>query len=203
MFRPSLKDEPTQAPRLEFGPNEFFLMIGLKFGIEQLLAHNSTIHCEVFSGQHCIIFFDLSRAFESHNTRSKGKGKVTLKLTLLSFLYGVLLVREHCSSLLDIRFLQLADDLDMFNSFPWGVPAFEALWSSVLVVDGRLQSDVQKKDKCAFDMCGFTFALQAWAYEVMPHLASFYALRMPDSESMIPRILRWTSMQFFRFDVLK
>ncbi|KAH6837329.1 hypothetical protein C2S53_003116 [Perilla frutescens var. hirtella] len=152
----------------EFVPNEFFLMTGLKFGTEQPSAQNSTIQREVFSGQRRITFFDLSCAFESHNIQSKGAGEVTLKLALLCFLYGVLLVCERSSNVLDIRFLHLADDLDMFNSFPWGVPAFEALRSSVLVADGRLQSAVQKNGRCVFDMCGFTFALQAWAYEIEP-----------------------------------
>ncbi|POO03630.1 hypothetical protein TorRG33x02_008350 [Trema orientale] len=99
--------------------------------------------------------------------------------------------------LLNMKIMSLSvDDLDLFNKYPWGKESFRELIKS-------FQRDWAKKGKelkekyaqrkitrkfFTYAIYGFRHALQVWAYEAIPLVASKFAIK----ESItVPRIIGW------------
>lgn len=171
---------------MEFGPSDFFRITGLGFGKSEatITRANSSIHKDVFQDRPIIRLEDIRKAFLNR----KGSSELKLKLALLYFLYGILLVKHHTLKI-DMQYLHLIEDLQKFNAFPWGRVAYQSLVSSILKVRARMDSSEAAK----VDLFGFCYALQVWAYEVMPSLAARCAYRANNSENLTPWILRWSA----------
>ncbi|KAK6146876.1 hypothetical protein DH2020_017788 [Rehmannia glutinosa] len=86
---------------------------------ERLKGDNGSVHLS-----------DIVTAFKEYNVKEKGKGNMTLKLTLLYVLYGVLLVSWPAKKL-DDQYIYLVDNLKAFNAYPWGRIAYEYLMSDI------------------------------------------------------------------------
>lgn len=187
---------------MEFGPREFFQITGLRIGtLDRTIKtpSSSSIHKKMFKGRPTIVMKDIEKAFLCH----KGEGELKLKLALLCFLYGTLLA-GNANKRIDLEYLHLIDDLQNFNAFPWGRVAYEFLVSFMLSTRVLMDKDRSKNLKPSLFIYGFSVALQVWAYEVIPSLAEFCAVRVSDSENLTPGILRWsTKRMVVRFSELK
>ncbi|KAH6821502.1 crooked neck protein [Perilla frutescens var. hirtella] len=104
---------------------------------------------------------------------------------------------------IDMQYLHLVEDLHKFNEFPWGLVAYQLLVSSTLSVRSRMDVSKLTHPRAPIDMYGFSYALQAWVYEVMPFVATHCAFRSSNIENLSPRILRWFATKIFRFNDLK
>ncbi|KAK0589562.1 hypothetical protein LWI29_015856 [Acer saccharum] len=96
-----------------------------------------------------------------------------VKLALLYFLETVLLGREKKSPI-EKEHILLVDDIEEFNKYPWGWDCFERTMKS-LQEAVRVQKNHNYK---AYDLKGFAYAFQVWAYEVIPTLGHRCACRI-------------------------
>ncbi|XP_057810205.1 uncharacterized protein LOC131024694 [Salvia miltiorrhiza] len=183
---------------MEFGPREFVLITGLRFGKLEATRASSSIHKDVFLGRPRIVLKDVKEALLNVSRDHEGRGELTLKLALIYFLYGILFALDYKKHI-DVQYLHLVDDLLKFDAFPWGRVAYDFL---VLVILSA-QPCMGGPKVTMLRMQGFSFALQVWAYEVMPSLARYCAARENKFENLTTWILHWSATKRIHFNDLK
>ncbi|PHU30341.1 hypothetical protein BC332_02434 [Capsicum chinense] len=112
----------------------------------------------------------------------KGKGlskKHKQSLCLVWFVHNILLVRDVKNNI-SLGLIMLSEDLEAFNSYPWGYESFK------MTVKYLLTSLAPK----TVNLHGFPWAFMAWAFEVIPYLRQ--QVNYQEGVSC-PRILRWLS----------
>ncbi|KAF3662599.1 putative protein EIN4-like [Capsicum annuum] len=112
----------------------------------------------------------------------KGKGlskKHKQSLCLVSFVHNVLWVRDVKNNL-SLGLINLFEDLEAFNNYPWGYENFK------MTVEYLLTLLTQK----TVNLYGFPWAFMPWAFEVIPYLRQQVNYQ---EEVSYPRILRWLS----------
>ncbi|KAL8552980.1 hypothetical protein ACS0TY_001594 [Phlomoides rotata] len=187
-----------------FGPIEFSLITGLKFGSLIDCPLKSTLHEKYFKHlQQSISIKDIHTAFEKVDQCSED----CLKLALLLFLYGVLL-GQHNNKNIDMRYFHLVDNISEFNDYPWGRVAFEYLIENIhcnmrVIIEGCSSEKTEKatNHEKYIDCNGFIYALQCWAFESI-HSAGIYAGILIEMEKKvgIPRIVCWNATPFSTFE---
>ena len=123
-----------------------------------------------------------------------------IRLALLYVIFCIPL--SNASSVkIDPKFFALAEELEAFNQFPWGVLSWEATRSAICAaVDNRTSSKrrQQKKSQIAhYSIAGFPHSLLVWAYESIPAIASKFTTNY---ENAIPRMLSWMTADNVKFD---
>ncbi|GMN52678.1 hypothetical protein TIFTF001_021832 [Ficus carica] len=123
-----------------------------------------------------------------------------VKLSLLYIVFSIPL--SNASSVkIDPKYFALADNLDAFNEFPWGVLSWEATRTAICsTVENRISSKRGPKkniDKSRYSVAGFPQALLVWAYETSPVIASKFTTNY---EHALPRMMSWTTADNVRFD---
>ncbi|GMN72081.1 hypothetical protein TIFTF001_052782 [Ficus carica] len=95
----------------------------------------------------------------------------------------------------------LANNLEKFNAFLWGVLSWEATRAIICnAVENRLSSKIRplkKSDKVYYNITGFPHALLVWAYESIPIIAGKFTTKYVE---VILRMLSWTSADNMKFD---
>ncbi|GMN64416.1 hypothetical protein TIFTF001_033487 [Ficus carica] len=126
-----------------------------------------------------------------------------VKLSLLYMIFCIPLSNEN-SVKIDPKFFDLADNLDDFNDFPWGVLSWEANRAAIFnIVENRLPSKripLKKSDKVHYNIAGFPHALLVWAYEALSSIATKFITKYDEA---IPRMLSWTTADNVKFDDVK
>ncbi|KAH6766350.1 hypothetical protein C2S52_017333 [Perilla frutescens var. hirtella] len=186
----------------EFGPAEFGLITGLKFSGDYDLPKSSDMYDVCFPNKRSLKFVDILAAFKQECEISGGDSELSLKLAFLFLLYGVVLMRDRNDTNIQMQFVHLADDIEKFNDYPWGRVSYEYLVKATLSRKEVLEKQLRQGKKAAYDAFGFLMALQVWAYEVIPDLASHCAHKIEGKEQVFPRILHWTAPEFFQYDYL-
>lgn len=115
-----------QSYYVNFGPADFATMCSLMFGRSSRLPTRSNFHRIIFNDKRDVIFEDIKKAFVRECKASAGESERCLKLTLLYIVYGMLILEDPSKSI-DPGYFHLIDDLDRFNSFPWGSVAYDFL----------------------------------------------------------------------------
>ncbi|KAL8483779.1 hypothetical protein ACS0TY_026459 [Phlomoides rotata] len=194
--------------KAEFGPMEFAVITGLKFGPTTEIPDSSKFFNKVFRGKTSLQVKDVQLAFLKSCKIDKGSGDEALKLALLWVLFGILLMKDKTTKKIDMKFVHLVENLDDFNNYPWGRLAYDVLVKNMRKHMGpksftRRARKLTTKDKPTLphiDVHGFAHVLQLWVYEAIPCVASYCATRR--SKTSIPRMLRWDASKAFRFDEL-
>ncbi|GMN59370.1 hypothetical protein TIFTF001_028442 [Ficus carica] len=123
-----------------------------------------------------------------------------VKLSLLYMIFCIHLSNAN-SVKIDPKFFALADNLDDFNDFPWGMLSWEATRTAFCnTVENRMSSkrrQLKKTDKVHYSIAGFPHALLVWAYETLPSIASKFTTKY---DQAIPRMLSWTTADNIKFD---
>lgn len=123
-----------------------------------------------------------------------------IKLSLLYVMFCIPLSNSS-SVKIDPKFFALADKLEAFNEFPWGVLSWEATRSAICAaVDNRTSSkrkQPKKSHPAHYSIAGFPHALLVWAYESIPTIASRFATNYEDAS---PRMLSWRTVDNVKFD---
>ena len=123
-----------------------------------------------------------------------------VKLSLLYIMFSIPLSNASAVKI-GPQFFALADDLDAFNSFPWGVLSWEATRAAIChTVDNRMSSKKRPLKKNAivhYSLPGFPHALLVWAYETIPSIATNFTTKY---EPAIPRMTSWTTAENVKFN---
>ncbi|KAH0730345.1 hypothetical protein KY289_001533 [Solanum tuberosum] len=98
-------------------------------------------------------------------------------LCLLWFVHNILLAKDLNNNI-SLKWVNLSQDIEAFNNYPWGHESFELTVKYLLKPLGP-------KTNTLF---GFPWAFMAWAFEVIPHLTHQVNA---EEEISSPRILRW------------
>ncbi|PHU02024.1 hypothetical protein BC332_27275 [Capsicum chinense] len=112
----------------------------------------------------------------------KGKGlskKHKQSLCLVWFVHNILWARDVNNNI-SLGLINLSEDLEAFNSYPWGYESFK------MTVEYLLTPLTPK----TVNLYGFPWAFMAWAFEVIPYLRQQVNYQ---EEVSCPRILRWLS----------
>ncbi|PHT67461.1 hypothetical protein T459_26948 [Capsicum annuum] len=112
----------------------------------------------------------------------KGKGLSNMhkqSLCLLWFVHNVLWARDVNNNI-SLDLINLSEDLEAFNSYPWGYESFK------MTVEYLLTPLMPK----IVNLYGFPWAFMAWAFEVIPYLRQ--QVNYQEEVSCL-RILRWLS----------
>ncbi|XP_073303760.1 uncharacterized protein [Primulina huaijiensis] len=99
---------------------------------------------------------------------------------------------------IDPKYLRLIDDLDRFNSYPWGRVAFrDAVRCLKKDLLGRYnyltETQGRKEVDGSFLIGGFVLPLQILAYECYPSVAQKVARRRDVDDLMLPRMFQWVT----------
>ncbi|CAA3023479.1 Hypothetical predicted protein [Olea europaea subsp. europaea] len=174
----------------KFGLEEFILVTGLNAGdendVDKTLGEECRIVKEYFrnSGGK-ITKGDAYNAFVICKKRKSDK----YKLGLIVILAYVLWATEE-NTYIDLWWLDLVDDLDRFETYPWGKFSFEYTISIFKreMGDKLKSSDVGGESRCRYSLHGFPLAIMIWAFEAIPTLGMKFGMKYPD---IIPRMVAW------------
>ncbi|KAH0652859.1 hypothetical protein KY289_030537 [Solanum tuberosum] len=98
-------------------------------------------------------------------------------LCLFWFVHNVLLAKDLNNNI-SLKWVNLSQDIEAFNNYPWGHESFELTVKYLLKPLGPKTNNVFV----------FPWAFMAWAFEVIPHLTHQVNA---EEEISSPRILRW------------
>ncbi|CAL8088988.1 unnamed protein product [Prunus armeniaca] len=139
------------------------------------------------------------------------------KLALIYFAELVVLGKDKHLNI-NLNYLNLVEDLDAFNRYPWGLVSFDKTQDNLFsaptkyvksfenkqgrgkgkskVTGTSRRNEKGKKDKHGevqrggWSFKGFTYAFQIWVYELIPRMADLNYCKVVDPTAF-PRILRW------------
>lgn len=167
-------------------------MTDLPWGELEDLPTSSSLYRDVFKSKNDITIEDIEKEFEDQCRLNKGRRDVCLKLAFLCVVFGVLLSKERkVKNIHNMQLLHLVDDVDRFLHYPWGRVSFQYLLEKVEAGYKNMKLLLPKSKRTQFDLNGFVYALQAWAYEVFPDVAKFCAAPVLNQKIGMPRVLRW------------
>ncbi|GMN23191.1 hypothetical protein TIFTF001_040415 [Ficus carica] len=183
---------------VRFSINEFCLITGLNcVGSTHLPVVESRLMSRYFSNVRGVT----REYLELQMSNSKfDDDDDAVKLSLLYIVFSIHL--SNASSVkIDPKYFTLADNLDAFNEFPWGVLSWEATRTAICsTMENRISSKRRPKkniDKSHYSVAGFPQALLVWAYETSPVIASKFTTNY---EHALPRMMSWTTADNVRFD---
>ena len=186
----------------EFGIKEFGLITGLKCVGNSAIPDvvNNRLYARYFptfynspiaKGQGVpreeVLKVLFSRKFDSDED--------SVKLASLYILYSTFLVKAKSVRLLP-KYISLANDMAVFNAYPWGRLSYEMTRDSINnIVISRHRV---KPTGNHYTLVGCPQILQVWAYECIPELTSKDMIKSYD-KGKIPRILAWVAMKSVTF----
>ncbi|KAH6797692.1 hypothetical protein C2S52_022246 [Perilla frutescens var. hirtella] len=167
---------------IEFSHFDFALVTGLRFRTSSAIAGSSAFHTLLFGGRPNIRFDEIEDLFIGECNCRGGAGEIFLKLALLYIVYGVIFYDRRLSRVINTRYIHLVDDIQLFDSFPWGLEAYDHLVESTHATQLIINAH------------SYCYALQVWVYEMIPAVGQVCASRIFDWPLKIPRVLRWVPL---------
>lgn len=173
----------------EFGPDEFYSISGLSFGPPVVIPENSNFVATTFGLNGSTITKCIKERFIELCNETGGGGDDALKLGLCLFLYAVLIGRGTTNHPIHVKYMNLCDDLEAFNSYPWGRLAYEFMvdefQKSKIVVDRQIGNE----NNVSCDVFGFVLCLQVWAFHVFPDIGQLKPYKRFKTTFTVPRIV--------------
>ncbi|KAH0681241.1 hypothetical protein KY284_022326 [Solanum tuberosum] len=102
-------------------------------------------------------------------------------LCLLWFVHNVILAKDLNNNI-SLKWVNLSQDIEAFNNYPWGHESFE------LTIKYLLKPLGQKTN----NLFGFPLVFMTWTFEAIPHLTHQVNA---EEEISSPRILRWLRLK--------
>ncbi|KAD4585535.1 hypothetical protein E3N88_23136 [Mikania micrantha] len=178
---------------LRFGPEEFCLITGLRFVPLNQTHHwrqgmtNMTFRERVFGNVRAgLQVWDLKNVFSQFLDQSSDLDAVRLCLLML---LEVGFMGCESKSLVDLSLLQLVEDLDSWNAFPWGSYAWKATYEQLhdaLAKRSARLTCIPTTQQFRYLLHGFIWAFKIWIFEVFPYARKFAVRR-----DGIPRAISW------------
>ncbi|GMN21674.1 hypothetical protein TIFTF001_040085 [Ficus carica] len=179
-----VSDAGLKIKQGEMGVNdaeELISSLEAKISKAEEVFHNIVMRLTTHSAMGDALWFELGedlgcyeRNLELQMSNSKfDNDDDAVKLSLLYIVFCIPL--SNASSVkIDPKYFALADNLDAFNEFPWGVLSWEATRTAIC-----------------------STALLVWTYETSPVIASKFTTNY---EHALPRMMSWTTADNVRFD---
>ncbi|CAH9146957.1 unnamed protein product [Cuscuta epithymum] len=175
-----------------FTKDDLAIVTGLNIGREfpNILDVPGGDLCRRYFGSKKIILRqDIIQAMEEYNSEYPRTQKEDgIKLALLYVLAHGFLGNQY-SHRLPGKYINLVENLDTFNSYPWG----EDVWDDLVT---NMKNNAQALKICTGKRVAFPgcmHAIQIWAFETFPSLASAgLCNKIEGKEDQIPRTLRWS-----------
>lgn len=128
-------------------------------------------------------------------SQSSATDEELVSLANLCILETVLLPRQP-AVLIKSEHIELANDRELFASYPWGRLSYMSLVESLHKSKNFVENDSQ-----GYDIGGFIHPLISWAFEIIPMFVERgFTTRNPDA--ITPRMLKWTYYKKLNFDEL-
>ncbi|KAH6776274.1 hypothetical protein C2S52_013835 [Perilla frutescens var. hirtella] len=177
--------------QLRFGPSEYALVSGLRFGSSAFNPHGDHIipsrsmYHRLFEGKRTTIKQMEDRFKELGMARDAAD---YVKVANILFVYRMILCLDQYRYV-DPWVWALAEDVERWNSFPWGAYSYQSLMHYIGLIP-RTREAMGGKGSGQYHFYGPIWALQVWACEVIPEFASEAGVH--SGQLTVPRCLRWT-----------
>ncbi|KAL2505606.1 DUF1985 domain-containing protein [Abeliophyllum distichum] len=99
----------------------------------------------------------------------------------LACIYESVLRAKELNTKIDGHILDLVDNLDLFNEYPWGRKIYD------LTRHAFMRSWEDQKER--YSLWGFPLAVQVWAFEAIPRIAHLFYAQL--QERRLPRMSSW------------
>ncbi|KAK0574579.1 hypothetical protein LWI29_025748 [Acer saccharum] len=195
--------------RLRFSIQEFCLITGLECGPEPpVLSKEKGDGCGSFRSSmlNGEVRFNNKTLEAMFRAASSDNDEDMVKLALLYFLETVLFGKDQKVHI-GAHHVELLEDLETFNKYPWGQKCYETTLNSLKrdlrrmsqeyhttsreIVSGKKRKRQASKEKeCIkqYPLHGFPYAFQIWACEAIPAVGVAIAVK---SGCLLPRIVNW------------
>ncbi|GER56905.1 hypothetical protein STAS_34665 [Striga asiatica] len=127
--------------------------------------------------------------------KKKEDADLIYKLGLITVLEHVVLSNE-CRALVDEKWFHLVENLEEFNSNPWGNLSYEY----TVKLFKRKSFDNKNNTEMKYSLHGFPLAIMVWAFEALPELGRKFAQTC--GSGRLPRILFWKMEKQLRSEQL-
>ncbi|XP_022886837.1 uncharacterized protein LOC111402726 [Olea europaea var. sylvestris] len=160
---------------------EFAMITGLNITGDEATGdgtqRRNMLHDAYFEGQGTVLLtqpFDAIRRCDQMLDR--------LKLGLVYILESMVRC-HHKKTTTDLFHLEIVDDIDRFNDYPWGWRCFEDTVYVFIRSHSKLKGAIRK-----YDTYGLPLTVQIWAYETVHLMGARFARR---GETRCPRMHHW------------
>ncbi|KZV35373.1 hypothetical protein F511_36327 [Dorcoceras hygrometricum] len=190
---------------LWFSLLEYGLIIGLNFSsIYPAIPEEDEFRRSHFPGMSIVTMVDLRARIDDLKERL-GLRLTWRKLSWLAYtsppLYWVLGGKRK-KEVVDPQCMSLVDDMDIFNTYPWGRLAYEevlfgfrkdlgAIFEDVTNLAKKRKRDPKFSRFGSLHLSGFVQPLQILAYEVYNGVGEAFANRREDAYVSLPRKCHW------------
>ncbi|TXG68359.1 hypothetical protein EZV62_003294 [Acer yangbiense] len=195
--------------RLRFSIQEFCLITGLECGPEPPVLSkekgdgSGSFRSSMLNGE---VRFNNKTLEAMFRAASSDNDEDMVKLALLYFLETVLFGKDQKVHI-GAHHVELLEDLETFNKYPWGQKCYETTLNSLQrdlrrmsqeyhttsreIVSGKKRKRQASKEKeCIrqYPLHGFPYVFQIWACEAIPAVGVAIAIK---SGCLLPRIVNW------------
>ncbi|GJS59686.1 phospholipase-like protein [Tanacetum coccineum] len=197
--------------QIQFGREEFCLVTGLKFGVENWTDYNdeaepipfrrrvfsSSLDGQPIRGKHVEALIN-SEAFKKLDDND------AVSLCCVGILQLVLLGLEDRRPVPN-WILRLANDRDGWDNYPWGSHVWPTLYKQLKDANVRrwpalyATQPTDEVDKKSYSLTGFLWAFKTWILESFRAATNDYYTRY----RRLPRIVAWSSKNKFYLRMLK
>lgn len=186
---------------LHFGPREYALVSGLRFGGSSFnpntyhdIPERGIFH-RLFKGKRTTIG-DMLAKFQNQGLADHPQDYV--KVANILFVYLMLFCIDT-SRAIESWVWALVEDVESWNSFPWGAYSFKMFMHFMSLVP-KTREAMGGRGQGAYHFYGPIWILQVWACEVIPE----FARQCGDGRGhhMMPRCLKWAFTCVPSFDFL-
>ncbi|KAF4363507.1 hypothetical protein F8388_016457 [Cannabis sativa] len=149
----------------------------------ELVSSKNKLKEKYFKNMMSIKVTDVVNALDSIFREAKTRDRVKL---CFIYLLSAFLIMPSPSSVIDLEWLQLVDNLPIFDNYCWGKLAYEKIIEQITKKD--MKNNPSEKDiKWNLFSCPWIFLI--WICEAMPKLGEMVGQRVPGNH--IPRWLGW------------
>ncbi|KAH6766317.1 hypothetical protein C2S52_017300 [Perilla frutescens var. hirtella] len=172
--------------QLRFGPSEYALVSGLRFDSSTFDPHGDhivpsrSVYHRLFEGKRTTIKQMEDRFKELGMARDAAD---YVKVANILFVYRMILCLDQYRYV-DPWVWALAEDVERWNSFPWGAYSYQSLMHYIGLVP-RTREAMDGKGSGQYHFYG-----PIWAFQVIPEMASEAGVH--SGQLTVPRCLRWT-----------
>lgn len=116
----------------QFDQADFFIITSLRIAPLATTPTHSWFHAREFGGEGMIYFGNVETIFHEECRNINDESDLSFKLSLLVFLYGVILndVGRY-NNPINVRFMYVIDNMDNFNNHPWWLEGYNVMVKSM------------------------------------------------------------------------
>ncbi|KAF4356481.1 hypothetical protein G4B88_015315 [Cannabis sativa] len=155
--------------------------------VNQIVLRRNKLKEKYFKNMMSIKITDVANALDSISREAKTRDRVKL---CFIYLLSAFLIMPSPSSIIDLEWLQLVDNLPIFDNYCWGKLAYEKIIEQITKKD--MKNNPSEKDiKWNLFSCPWIFLIFfiIWICEAIPKLGEMVGQRVPGNH--IPRWLGW------------